>query len=223
MQKWDEESRTRIFTGTILSVSVGATCGGLAAFFYNRSFLRYTIATGINCGIFGLSFFSIRELCLAHQQKNKPRRYNIRNTDELISSIIAGGLTGGLFSSIIHGRQGLLSRIFLFSLISGVGQVCYTSAYNYRQQLILKTKNVQQYPPLESNPPTKKILNNDKKETKDKKMTEGLLNWLASKKWTGVKKISEEEYKQIKQARAEAKGMQLEDSTTDENSNNHQS
>lgn len=54
-------------------------------------------------------------------------------------------------------------------------------------------------------------------------MTEGLLNWLASKKWTGVKKISEEEYKQIKQARAEAKGMQLEDSTTDENSNNHQS
>ncbi|CAG8713773.1 9702_t:CDS:2, partial [Dentiscutata heterogama] len=94
MQKWDEKSRNRIYTGTLLSVSAGATCGGLVAFFYNRSFFRYTIATGINCGIFGLSFFSIRELCLAHQQKNKLRNYNIRSTNELISSIIAGGLTG---------------------------------------------------------------------------------------------------------------------------------
>ncbi|CAG8665614.1 12734_t:CDS:2 [Cetraspora pellucida] len=101
-RKWNEESRNRIYTGTFLSVSAGATCGGLVAFFYNRSFLRYTVATGINCGIFGFSFFTIRELCLAHQQKNKPRNSDTRNVDELISSIIAGGLTGGLFSTIIR-------------------------------------------------------------------------------------------------------------------------
>ncbi|CAG8743680.1 18531_t:CDS:2, partial [Racocetra persica] len=169
----------------------------------------------INCGIFGLSFFSIRELCLAHQQKNKLRNYYTRNIDELISSIITGGLTGGLFSAIIHGRQGLLSSIFLFSFISGLGHVCYTSAYNYRHQLILKSKNIQPYSPPMSNSMTKEISNNDKKEyndkkeSKDKKMTEGFLNWLAAKKWTGIKKLSEEEYNQIKQARAEAKEMQL--------------
>ncbi|CAG8463705.1 3830_t:CDS:2, partial [Scutellospora calospora] len=192
MQKWNEESRNKVYTGTLFFVSVGATCGGLVAFFNNRSFFRYTIATGINCGIFGLSFFSIRELCLLHQQKNKYKLRNSRtqNIDELISSIIAGGLTGGLFSTIIR---------------DGVGHVCYTSAYNYRQQLILKPKNVQYTP----NSQNQEILNNVNLESKDKKMTKGLFDWLSTKKWTGVKKLSEEEYKQIKQSRAEAKTNQL--------------
>ncbi|CAG8665631.1 12735_t:CDS:2, partial [Cetraspora pellucida] len=52
-------------------------------------------------------------------------------------------------------------------------------------------------------------------------MTEGLLNWLSTKKWTGIKKLSEEEYKQIKQARAEAKAVQLENlPSKNENSDN---
>ncbi|CAG8788898.1 961_t:CDS:1, partial [Cetraspora pellucida] len=52
-------------------------------------------------------------------------------------------------------------------------------------------------------------------------MTEGLLNWLSTKKWTGIKKLSEEEYKQIKQARAETKAVQLENlPSKNENSDN---
>ncbi|RIA93001.1 hypothetical protein C1645_819936 [Glomus cerebriforme] len=200
----DKESRDQILRGALYSAGVGATTGFLVAYIKNKPRIHYTIFTGINCGIFGLTFFSIRDACLSFQKSKNPD-YGLldsqtRDIDEFISSTFSGGLTGGFLSVLNHGRKAALPGFIIFSTICGAGQICYTTIYNYRQQLILKSSNQDQKP---SNTIPLNVSGNDIKETniQIKKKKLGFLDWLATIKWSPVTKLSEEQYRELMKAK----------------------
>ncbi|CAH1756053.1 8651_t:CDS:10 [Entrophospora sp. SA101] len=149
----DLEISKKILYEILISIAfAGATTGGFYALIRgNQSIIRTSLSTGLNCGIFGTVFFSIRESCLSFQ-RNKNAIYEISNAkmrdiDELISSSMAGGVTGGLLSSIARIIPGFLT----FSLMCGTGQFVYTKLYRLRQDLILKSEYDKKSPVDNSN------------------------------------------------------------------------
>jgi len=92
----------------------------------------------------------IRDACLSFQ-KSKNSDYGLldsqtKDIDGLISSTFSGGLTGGFLSVLNRGRRAALPGFIIFSTICGAGQICYSTIYNYRQRLILKSSNQDQKP-----------------------------------------------------------------------------
>nr|CAG8442307.1 14827_t:CDS:2 [Entrophospora candida] len=153
----DLEISKKILYEILISIAfAGATTGGFYALIRgNQSIIRTSLSTGLNCGIFGTVFFSIRESCLSFQ-RNKNAIYEISNAkmrdiDELISSSMAGGVTGGLLSSMARGQKGIIPGFLTFSLMCGTGQFVYTKLYRLRQDLILKSEYDRKSPVDNSN------------------------------------------------------------------------
>ncbi|CAI2175403.1 6869_t:CDS:2 [Funneliformis geosporum] len=197
----DKKSRDQILRGTFYSVGIGATTGSLVAYIKNRPIINYTIFTGINCGIFGLTFFSIRDACLSFQKSKNPD-YGLldsqtRDIDYLISSTLSGGLTGGFLSAIKRGPRATLSGFVLFSVICGAGQICYSSIYNYRQRLIIKSSNQDQLQPSNTSSQDASRDSNIQHEKKNL----GFLDRLSAIKWSPITKLSEEQYKELMKAK----------------------
>ncbi|CAB4391818.1 hypothetical protein RhiirA5_411089 [Rhizophagus irregularis] len=201
----DKESRDQILRGTFYSAGVGATTGYLVAYIKNKPRFHFTIFTGINCGIFGLTFFSIRDACLSFQKSKNPD-YGLLNSqtreiDELISSTFSGGLTGGFLSVLNRGRGAALPGFIIFSTICGAGQICYSTIYNYRQTIILRSSN--QDKKLSNT--SQNIPDDNTKETniQNKKKKHSFLDWLAAIKWSPVTKLSEEQYRELMKVKEE--------------------
>ncbi|RHZ75960.1 hypothetical protein Glove_208g74 [Diversispora epigaea] len=209
----DAESRKRIFVGTIFTASFGTAAGTIVSYFNNKPLFRNAFITGLNCGIIGCTFFCFRESFLLYQKKHNPKLglkdYQTRDYDEFISSTLAGGMTGGIFNAIIEGsRQGIIPGFVMFSLLCGAGQYCYTSLYNFRQQLILKEIRDKQL--------KKSIPENAENENNKNNKETDIFSWLATKNWSPVRKITKEEYFRIRKERLREKGIDTED---DEDSN----
>ncbi|CAG8437100.1 2824_t:CDS:1 [Funneliformis caledonium] len=88
-----------------------------------------------------------------------------------------------------------MSGFVLFSVLCGAGQICYSSIYNYRQRLILKSSNQDQLQPFNTSSQDSNIQNEKKKL--------GFLDRLAAIKWSPITKLSEEQYKEHMKAKEE--------------------
>ena len=101
------------------------------------------------------------------------------------------------------GRRAALPGFIIFSTLCGAGQICYTSIYHYRQQLILKSSNQDQL--QSSNSPFQNVSDKNIKETsiQNKEKKASFLDWLAAIKWSPVTKLSEEQYRELMKAKEE--------------------
>lgn len=104
--------------------------------------------------------------------------------------------------SLEGSRQGIIPGFIVFSLLCGAGQYCYTSLHNFRQHLILKEIREKQ---LRSSLPENATENENNKNNKNS----GILDSLASKSWSPVRKITEEEYYRIRKQRLREKGVDV--------------
>ncbi|CAG8609175.1 835_t:CDS:2 [Acaulospora morrowiae] len=197
----DAESHKKIFNGTIFTASAGAVFGVMNGFLNNKPLLRSTFVAGTNYGVAGCTFLYIREACLLYQRRShRPTSRITRDHEELISSALAGGITGGVWFALLGGRRSIIPGFVVFTLLCGTGQHLYTSLRDYRRRLILGTSRGK----TESQGSGRGT--SDFPENVDKDKT-GLLDWLAAKSWSPVRKISEEEYLRLKEDKLRAKGI----------------
>ncbi|RUS34203.1 hypothetical protein BC938DRAFT_481884 [Jimgerdemannia flammicorona] len=145
----------------------------------------------------------VRESFLAYQRRQNPRfglkDSQTRDADDLFSSAMAGGTTGGLLYSLVRGPKGVLPGFFVFSLLCTAGQAVYTVANRYRQSLILQSPvhegddafAHEQYQP----------------STTTKGKWKALWDLLEVPEWSPVRRLTDEEYKAI----LDAKLMELEE------------
>ncbi|KAJ1934339.1 hypothetical protein FBU59_005731 [Linderina macrospora] len=141
----DRDSRNRIIFGTLgLAVTGGAVGMNIAILRNLQPIARHATTMAMNWSLYGVLFFTAREIMLVEQKsKNEPlnlRFSQTRDNDELFSSAIAGGLTGGVLALITRGRRSVPTGVGLFAAISGVGQYCYTCLNRRRQEIILQSK-----------------------------------------------------------------------------------
>ncbi|CAI2177150.1 7978_t:CDS:1 [Funneliformis geosporum] len=95
------------------------------------------------------------------------------------------------------GPRATLSGFVLFSVICGAGQICYSSIYNYRQRLIIKSSNQDQLQPSNTSSQDASRDSNIQHEKKNL----GFLDRLSAIKWSPITKLSEEQYKELMKAK----------------------
>ncbi|ORX70690.1 hypothetical protein DL89DRAFT_266860, partial [Linderina pennispora] len=142
----DRDSRNRIILGTLGLAVTGGVVGMNIAILRNlQPIARHATTMAMNWSLYGVLFFTSREIMLIEQKsKNEPlnlRFSQTRDSDELFSSTIAGGLTGGLLALITRGRRSVPTGVALFAAISGTSQYCYTRLNRRRQEMILQSKH----------------------------------------------------------------------------------
>ncbi|KAL1917513.1 uncharacterized protein VTP21DRAFT_3906 [Calcarisporiella thermophila] len=177
--KWSEDATTNIITGTGVLALVGATTAGTIAILKNKPPLTYATMTGLNCGIFGVTFFGIRETFLAYQRIKNPqfglKNSQTRDADDLFSSGMAGATTGALFSTLQKGPRAGIGGFILFGALSTAVQFLYTTGRHVRQEAILNAHRE----------------HSGGNETHESKQ-EG--SKLKIESWSPLRKISDEEY-----------------------------
>lgn len=175
----------------------GATTGATVAVLKNAPVKQFAVATGLNCGAFGATFFRklmpsskkkegqklthsqivVRETFLTYQQSKNPqfglKDSQTRDIDELISSAMAGATTGGLLSAAYRGPKGAAPGAVMFGLICTGLQVAYTGANKWRQTMILE--------------------NDDEKPA----ITQSILKHIHMPSWFPIHQLSEEEYNDL--------------------------
>ncbi|ORZ23201.1 hypothetical protein BCR42DRAFT_404232 [Absidia repens] len=175
----NKEIAQHVFLGTGVSVLAGATTGATLAVLKNKSVKAYAASTGINCGVFGATFFIIRESFLSYQRKQNPsyglKDSETRDIDDLVSSAMAGVTTGGLLSATFRGSRGVLPGCLLFGTICTGGQLLYSAANRWRQDTIINSGYMNL--PADKDIPTKK-----------------LWDYIEIPSWSPVRKLSNDEY-----------------------------
>jgi len=99
-------------------------------------------------------------------------------------------------SGLNRGRRAALPGFIIFSTICGAGQICYSTIYNYRQRLILKSS---QKPSNTSS----QNMSDDNTNIQNKKKKHSFLDRLAAIKWSPVTRLSEEQYRELMKAKEE--------------------
>ncbi|KAI8880976.1 hypothetical protein K501DRAFT_254110 [Backusella circina FSU 941] len=172
-----KEAVESVILGTGLSALAGATTGATVAVLKNAPVKQFATATGLNCGVFGATFFLVRETFLTYQQSKNPqfglKDSQTRDIDELISSAMAGATTGGLLSAAYRGPKGAAPGAVMFGLICTGLQVAYTGANKWRQNRILESGD--------GKPVTR----------------ESILRHIHMPTWFPIHQISEEEYNDL--------------------------
>ncbi|KAI8335298.1 hypothetical protein BC941DRAFT_429945 [Chlamydoabsidia padenii] len=182
----NKEISQHIFIGTGLSVLAGATTGATLAVLKNGSVKAYATSTGVNCGVFGATFFIIRESFLSYQRKQNPvyglKDSETRDIDDLVSSAMAGVTTGGLLSAAFRGSRGVLPGCVLFGTICTGGQWIYSAANRWRQDTIVQSGLLDL--PADQDIPTKSI-------------------WdaIVIPSWSPIRKLSNDEYNALLDAK----------------------
>ncbi|KAI8370688.1 uncharacterized protein BYT42DRAFT_583356 [Radiomyces spectabilis] len=177
------ESLKSVLLGATVSGTAGAVTGATVAVLKNAPVQQYTIATGINCGIFGATFFTVRETFLTYQRSKNPhfglKDSQTRDIDDLISSTMAGVTTGGLLSAVARGPRGVIPGSIMFGMICAGLQVTYTAGNRWRQNKILTSGHLDG--PVD-------------KPVKEKK---SLWDYIPIPKWSPIRPISSEEYNEL--------------------------
>ncbi|KAG1553393.1 hypothetical protein G6F49_002796 [Rhizopus delemar] len=155
----------------------GATTGATMAVLRNAPVKQYCISTGLSCGVFGATFFLVRETFISYQrQKNAQfglKDSQTKDLDALISSAMAGATTGGLLSAAFRGPKAAVSGTVMFGAICTGLQIIYTAGNNWRQEA---------------------IINQDKTEHK---ASTSFLKQFHLPTWFPIHQISEEEYNDL--------------------------
>ncbi|RUS20206.1 hypothetical protein BC937DRAFT_86179 [Endogone sp. FLAS-F59071] len=211
---WSEEAASTVKNGTLIAATAGATAGATMAVLRNAPVGQYTLSMSINCAIFGATFFSIRETFLAYQRRKNPsfglKDSQTRDADDLFSSAMAGGTTGSILSSLARGPKSILPGFVLFSLITTAGQAAYSFANHRRQLLILRSQSPQEDGgvslPSHTLPPHETIGDGDETSAHGRRpppasKEKNLWDLFQMPKWSPVRKLTDEEYKSILEAR----------------------
>ncbi|PIA14400.1 hypothetical protein COEREDRAFT_82796 [Coemansia reversa NRRL 1564] len=157
-----------------------------------------------NWSMYGIFFFTTREALLA-EQKDKNEKYNLRqsqtrDSDELFSSAISGGLTGGLLGFIARNtKAAAVSGALLFSTISAVGQMSFTAVNHRRQQWIIRKMGLDSS--NEENQQEEEIKSSSLAARLRRMVSEDPIAMLPD--WFPVRRISSDEYRMILNARRE--------------------
>ncbi|KAI9263241.1 hypothetical protein BDA99DRAFT_559798 [Phascolomyces articulosus] len=143
-----KQTSQTVISGTSMAVLAGATTGATVAILRNAPVKQYTISTALNCGVFGATFFIVRETFANHQRSKNPRfglkDSQTRDFDDLMSSTLAGATTGGLLSAVYRGPRGVLPGALMFGTICAGMQVLYTTGNRWRQEAILGAPEVEE-------------------------------------------------------------------------------
>ncbi|KAI8997488.1 hypothetical protein BDB01DRAFT_771292 [Pilobolus umbonatus] len=175
--------------------AIGATMGVLK----NAPVKQYSISTGINCGIFGATFFIVRESFLGYQRSKNPqfglKDSQTKDFDTMFSSAMAGATTGGLLSAISRGSKSVPSSAILFGALCTGLQAVYNTGNNWRQESILKSGDLD----------GRYVLSKEKKES------EGfsILKHIHMPSWFPIHQISEEEYEELLDTRLQTLEAEL--------------
>ncbi|KAG2221254.1 hypothetical protein INT45_012375 [Circinella minor] len=185
-----KQTSHNVLTGTSLAVLGGATTGATVAILKNAPIKQYTITTALNCGVFGATFFIVRETFANHQRSKNPRfglkDSQTRDFDDLMSSTLAGATTGGLLSAVYRGPKGVLSGAIMFGTICAAMQAVYTTGNRWRQETILIA-------------PTS--------EEEQKSIWESF----SMPSWSPIRMISEDEYKELLDTRLKTLEAEVEE------------
>ncbi|ORX90656.1 hypothetical protein K493DRAFT_317838 [Basidiobolus meristosporus CBS 931.73] len=186
----DSKARNKVLTNAALTAVGGSLLGATAAIITRKPVKSWAFNTGANFGIFGLTFFSLRHsLMTIQREKNVPLDLKdgvTRDVDELYSSILAGAAAGGVFAAMTRGQSAMLSGATTFGLLCGVGQFAYTKVYRYRQQLILEARNTA---PID--------VEAEQTVVENKPIMERVIDYLTEVEWSPLKKLSNDEYREI--------------------------
>ncbi|KAJ1959580.1 hypothetical protein GGI12_004264 [Dipsacomyces acuminosporus] len=170
-----------------------------------------------NWSLCGLFFLTTREALLQEQkQKNQQlhlRFSQTRDNDEMFSSVIAGGLTGGILAFISRGRGAIFSGVGLFAFVSAVGQYSYTRMNRRRQQIILDnlTKQGTTAEDYEKKEQKEEEEGDEESDSIIAKIRRALTKDPIERlpKWFPVRKIQSEEYREILLMRKEEIDIEL--------------
>ncbi|KAJ1822289.1 hypothetical protein LPJ56_000880 [Coemansia sp. RSA 2599] len=140
----DRDARNRIILGTLGFGAIGGALGLNIAILRNlQPISRHTLTMATNWSLTGLFFLTTREALLS-EQTTRPRdtaaaRLSAtREHDQMFSSILAGGLTGGVLNFVARGsRKSFVSGALGFAVLAAGGQYAYTLANRRRQQIIV--------------------------------------------------------------------------------------
>ncbi|KAJ2003683.1 hypothetical protein GGI04_002884 [Coemansia thaxteri] len=141
----DRDARRRVLWGTVGLGATGAAVGLNIAILRNlQPIRRHALTMAANWSLYGLFFLATREALLS-EQRQKSRSLQLRPSlstrerDEMFSSVVAGGLTGGILAFITRGRRAaVFSGVGFFALLSAAGQYTYTALNRRRRELILR-------------------------------------------------------------------------------------
>ncbi|KAJ2030788.1 hypothetical protein GGI03_005523 [Coemansia sp. RSA 2337] len=141
----DRDARKRILWGTAGLGVAGAAIGLNLAILRNlQPIRRHALTMATNWSLYGLFFLTNREAIL-HERLAKKESLHLRpllsarETDEMFSSVVAGGITGGILSFITFGRRAaIFSGIGFFAVVSAAGQYSFTVWNRWRREKILR-------------------------------------------------------------------------------------
>ncbi|OBZ86230.1 hypothetical protein A0J61_05723, partial [Choanephora cucurbitarum] len=181
------ETLKNVMIGSSLAAIAGGSTGATFAVLKNAPVKQWTISTGLNCGVFGATFFLVRETFITYQRQQNAqfglKDSQTQDMDAMFSSAMAGATTGGLLSAAYRGPKSVLSGVVVFGAICSALQGIYTAGNHWRQASIIKQLEAPPPPP----PPTASNQNQPKGLS-------SILQYIQLPSWFPIHQISEEEY-----------------------------
>ena len=182
-----------VAVNTLNTAGMGSIAGMAIAVFKGYSVPATAFSMGMNWGILGLPFYSLRSGMISYRRKlnheNKIENFVRRDRDELLSSAFAGAVVGIAAGYIYRGRYGISPGFFMFTGIAMTGQVAYTLLRHLRIYMALNnstTLKEHNYTSLKDKITFQKFKMNDAKEADTKKWDpirdafEGMVSLIAS-------------------------------------------
>ncbi|KAJ1973382.1 hypothetical protein H4R35_004148 [Dimargaris xerosporica] len=139
---WDDQGLRRTFQYGTVGIGV---LGGTSAFFWaimnhREPFGRYFRSWGLRFGCVGALFFGVRQSILYSQRElekaHHVQPYYFRDYDDMLASLTAGALTGGVATLMLGGKRAAVSGLVLGGLASGLAQWVSTFFRNKRRAYI---------------------------------------------------------------------------------------
>ncbi|CEP15967.1 hypothetical protein [Parasitella parasitica] len=173
---------------------VGASTGATIAVLKNAPVKQWTVSTGLNCGVFGATFFLVRETFITYQrQKNAQfglKDSQTRDFDAVFSSAMAGATTGGLLSAAYKGPKSMVSGAVMFGALCTGIQAAFTAGNNWRQESILKSGKLDE-------PSFQLTMRQSNMQEEQKKTGFSLLKYINLPSWFPIHQLSEDEYNEL--------------------------
>ncbi|GAA5800914.1 hypothetical protein HPULCUR_006353 [Helicostylum pulchrum] len=180
-----KETLESVVFGTGLTALTGATTGATIAVLKNAPVKQYAISTGLNCGVFGATFFMVRETFITYQRKQNSqfglKDSETKDIDALFSSAMAGATTGGLLSAAYKGPKSVVSGAVMYGAICTGLQVAYTAGNSWRQQWILEGS----------------VGGDQATSTEQPKEPFSIMKYINLPSWFPIHQLSEEEYNDL--------------------------
>ncbi|KAJ1643524.1 hypothetical protein LPJ64_004702 [Coemansia asiatica] len=136
----NRDARNRIILGTLGFGAIGGAIGLNIAILRNlQPIARHTLTMAANWSLTGLFFLTTREALLLEQHTSRRPTFSVaREHDQMFSSVLAGGLTGGILNFVARGnKKAFVSGALGFSVLAAGGQCLFTLANRKRQQIIV--------------------------------------------------------------------------------------